>query len=391
MKYIVKFKQVNPECNITLDAYSDEVKYQDFSEYLDMVLPYTKIFENIFLKNFKSLSANLLSKLTHQYLHGANIILVNKKLKLEQPYKLSKPNKFYAYSWVPLDLTAPISRQLAEFKFVYKGKRTTYLNAIKTLNSTRFLPNEIWNALDVYSRERIDKCRQLNKGNYELAEEWFKQLTKDGLVYGFKVFSPNKKTYYEAMAEINFEKSFEVLPDGCRPLTEEELNFLKVNAPKYGIEIQAFTWRINTRKTDHGYTAEPERIYTMLSDGDYNRAYYDPRNNNNLPKNQRAGLTIKSYENQKLLREAYFELLWIMKNLGNAGLDTNYHRCPKCHKVYNEYEGCECGYCLPIEQVRAENLLYGISGTYEDYEDTKSAYDDLENEYDTDNCDDLVD
>ena len=385
MKNIVKFQIVNPEGSVTLDNYNPDFKYLELDELLNQYLPYTKLFVSITVKNFLSISKELMSRLTNQYLHGAEITFETPSRGFKQTYKLhpSFCRPFYAYFWKPLDLSAPIPKSLAEFEFEYKGKRTTYLNAIKTLTSTRYLPDEIWNALDEYSKQRINTCKEYNQGIYGCAEEWYNQLMHDCIDHNMKMYSPNQKTYLEVMAEINFEQECKEmqLQKGLRPLTEDELLFLYKYAPAYGIEIPTFRWKINSRKTEHGYTQEPERVLNGMSTADWNKVIYDARNakkGNILPLFVRQGLNVRECQNDKLIREAYFQLKWIMKHMKDDALMPGYKRCPKCHKLYRESEGCECGYCKPIEFIQAENLFYGNSSAYEDYDSTGEAYDSLD-------------
>lgn len=380
MKNIVKFTSIKPQGRVTIDAFNPDLQY-GLEELLDQYIPYSRIFEYITIKNFTTIPEQLLNRLTNQYLHGAQIEFTTPSRKFSKVYVVRNARPFFSYKWEPLDLSKPIPKSLAQFEFKFNGKMTTYLNAIKTLTSTRYLPNDIWVALDEYSKQQIDKCREYNKGEYSFAEDWFKELMKDCMQSNVKVFSPNKKTYYEAIAELDFERdcASAQLADGLRPLTEDELLFLKRYASAYGVEVPTFQWKINSRKTDHGYTQEPERIVGGMSNTDWSRVIWDGRNahkGNMLPKFVRQGLTVREYDNAKLLRDAYFQLQWIIKHLKDNGLMPGYKRCPKCHEIYKESDGCECGYCKPIKFVDADNLFYGVSSTYEDYESTASAYED---------------
>lgn len=380
MKNIVKFEIVKPQGNVYIDGNNPIFSELSFKEVLNQLLPYTRIFENIYVRNFTAYGAELLSRLTNQYLHGCNIVFETPSRKFEHSFKLNNAPAFYSYKWVPLDLSKPVPRSLADFKFKYRGEETTYLQAIKSLHNTTYLPNEIWVALDTYSQNRINQCRRHNQGDYEMAELWYKDLMKLANAHGIKCFSPNKKTYYEVTAELIFEKDCKVFQQAVTPLTDQELAFLQANARAYGISIPKFQWRINTRKTDHGYTQEPEVCYLGMSASDISRATYDPRNNNNLPKFARHGLQIKELDNTYLLRQAYDNLMWIINNCGDDMLMDGYKRCPKCGELHLESQGCGCGYCKPIEYISADNLLYGISSTYEDYSSTGCAYSDINEE-----------
>ena len=378
MKLIITIKPVEPINRLTIDFNDPAFWTSDnpyaLDDFLKAYLGYTTLYKEVVVKNFKSaIQKNILQALTNQYLHGT-VITFESKGGFKKTYTCPHPRKFYQYAWTPLDLTAPIPKSLANFRFEYQGKETTYLDAIKSLPSTRYLPNEIWNALDVYSRQRIDRCREYNKGIYEYAEEWYKQLTKDALPHKIQVWSPNKKTYLEAMAELDFERTSKnfILKEGLRPLTENELSFLQEYGPAYGIEIPTLITRINSHKTDHGYTQEPEYIFGGVPESELNKTIYDPRNaekGNALPGFVRRTLRPQVHENDKLARDAYFQLIWIMKHakdLPNEGLMPGWARCPKCHKIYRESEGCECGAQMPITFVSANNKFYSDAESFED-------------------------
>jgi hypothetical protein len=384
MKYIVKFNKTENKGKTVIDSFNPELEMLEPQEFYDLHLPYTHIFEQIVIKNFFSLSKELINRLTNQYLHGAEIIFETPKRNFYKIYKLRSPKSFYSYQWTPLDLSQPIPKSLANFEFNYNGETITYLQAVQNryIKSANYMPNEIWNALDNYSRQQIDRCREFNRGDYSCAEQWYKDLMHDCIAHNMQMYSPNQKTYYEVTAEINFEKCKEHLPAGCRPLTDDELVFLHKYAPAYGVEIKQFQWRINTRKTDHGYTEEPERVYNGASNEDWLRIIYDGRNKNNLPKNIRNNLRVNSMDNDKLIREAYTQLIWLMKHMKDEALMPGYKRCPVCHEIYRESQGCECGACQPIDFIPADNLLYGISCTYEDYDSTRETYAELINEED---------
>lgn len=404
MKKIIRISALKNEGNVTLDGNKLVLNDDMATEVLNILLPYTRLFKTIFVKNFTQFPEELLTRLTNQYLHGAEIVLeipahkqqTKKCIKgfvepikawynapaFAKIYKLNKPRKFYSYKWVDLDLTAPVPRSLAEFTFERNGKPITYLQAISELTSTKYLPNDLWNALDIYSRAQIDKCREFNKGNYTFAEEWYKELMKDSINHGFTFYSPCKKTYFEAMAEIDFEKVNEILPDGLRPLNNEEIAFLYKYAPAYGVDIPQFQFRYNTHETPHGYTEEIERVFENgLGESEINRMRYDPKNEFCLPSFARKNLAIRSYENDKLLRDAYTQLKWLMKHMKDEALFVRYHRCPKCHKIFHEEDGCECGYCPPRQEISADKLFYGHSSAYEDMEATKDSYIELINEH----------
>lgn len=388
MKYIVRFSRIEEsqiQGNVTLDNYNPDFRLLELNEILDQYLPYTRIFKHITIKNFLTIPMDLLNRLTSQYLHGAEIEFITPSRNFDKTYKINPTDcrPFYVYQYVPLDLTKPIPKSLATFTFEYQGKLTTYRDALKTLTSTRFLPTEIWQAIDKYSEQQIAKCREYNQGVYSCAEEWYKQLMHDCMKHGMRAYSPNKKTYFEVIAEINFERDCldARLQKGLRPLNDSELAFLRKYASAYGVEIPTFKWKVNSRKTDHGYTQEPERVMNGMSTYDWSKVIYDSRNAKKgtiLPSFVRQGLNVRETESDKLLREAYFQLKWLMKHMKDDALMPGWKRCPVCHKLYRESEGCECGACKPIEFVQADNMFYSNSASYEDYDSTGDYYNELQ-------------
>lgn len=411
MKYIINIQPIQNQGNVTIDGNNPIFLHNTMEQVLDQWLPYTRLFENIFVKNFTDIPEVLINRLTNQYLHGAKITIevpkhrqkkmVCVKNKVEpvakyinaepftKTYQVCLPRKFYSYKWQPLDfkhLPKSLANYVIEQSYTDNTGRkvttkSTCLEEFKKLKSTNYLPNYLWTALDKYSQERIAKCQEYNKGNYALAEEWFKELMKDSINHNFYFKSPCQKTYYEAVAEIDFDKSRVYLENGEQPLTPQELNFLHQYAHCYGVDIPQFQFRYNTHETAHGYTEEIERVYAKgLGESEENQIRYDPRNPNLLPSFARKNLAIKSYDNDKLLRDAYTHLKYIIDNFGDSGFDIRYHRCPKCNDIFHEEQGCFCGHCPPIKEIPADKLFYGHSSAYEDMDATRDTYLDLINE-----------
>ena len=398
MKNIIVLKSVENQGNVTIDGNNPIFLHMSMTEVLDKFIPYTRLFEQIIVKNFYSLDVELINRLTNQYLHGAKIRIeipkhyakkkicvrnrvepVEKYIVAEpftKTYQVQLPRKFYSYKWVPLDFKH-LPKSLANYTYSMGNRKTTVLDELNKLTSM-YLPTHLWEAIDKYSQERIDKAKLYNQGNYTLAEEWYKELMKDSINHKFFFKSPCQKTYFEAIAEIEFDKTRVQLENGEQPLTNQELNFLHTYAHCYGVDIPQFQFRYNTRNTDHGYTEEIERVYEKgLGETELNRLLYDPKNPNQLPSFARKNLAIKSYDNDKLLRDAYNHLKWLIDNLGDSAFDIRYHRCPVCNDIYHEEKGCFCGHCPPIKEIPADKLFYGHSSAYEDMDATKDAYTDL--------------
>ena len=366
-KKIISIKKCEYIKELTLDYKASYHMQIPFEVYAKECIDNSIAYKTIVVKNCDTVGSTLTSLLTPHYLAGTTIEIDG--VRFINPC----PKTRYQYNWVDFNRFA-IPKSLANRKV----GQTTFLEEISKVRGN-FIPNNLWTAIDDYSKERIAKCKEHNTFDFSRAENWYKELMGCG---AFKFYSPNTKTRYEFEAEQEFANSLEQLPDGLRPLDESEKAFLRTYAPAYGIELQTFDWRINTRKTKHGYTQEPERIYKALSQADAERAYVDPRNKDKgvyIPKFCRDGLKIKSNENEKLLRDAYLSLMWMLRQKDDSLLMPGYRRCPICHKIYRETDGCD-GHIAPIEFINADNLLYGISSTYEDYDSTKSAYGEYEPE-----------
>ena len=395
MKNIIVLSAVENQGNVTIDGNNPIFGDMSMTEVLDKYIPHTRMFENIYIKNFYYFDQEFISRLTNQYLHGAKITIevprhkqkkmvcvkgfvepVAKYIVAEpftKTYQVCVPRKFYSYKWVPLDFKR-LPKSLANYTYTMGNRKTTVLDEINKLKSM-YIPTHLWQAIDKYSQERIDKCKLYNQGNYTLAEEWFKELMRDSLENNFTMYSPCQKTYFETIAEIEFDKSKVYLEDGEQPLTNQELNFLQTYAKCYGVDIPQFQFRYNTRNTDHGYTEEIERVYEKgCGETELNRMLYDPKNPNQLPSFARKNLAIKSYDNDKLLRDAYNHLKWLIDNMGDSAFDIRYHRCPVCNDIYHEEQGCFCGHCPPIKEIPADKLFYGHSSAYEDMDATRDSY-----------------
>ena len=393
MKNIIVLKPIENQGNVTIDGNNPIFLHMSMTEVLNQFVPYTRLFENIIVKNFYSFDAELINRLTNQYLHGAKITIevpkhrqkkmvcvkgfvepVAKYIVAEpftKTYQVQLPRKFYSYKWVPLDFKH-LPKSLANYTYSMGNRKTTVLDELNKLTNL-YLPTHLWEAIDKYSQERIEKCKLYNQGNYTLAEEWYKELMKDSINHNFFFNSPCKKTYYEAIAEIEFDKSKVCLENGEQPLTPQELNFLQTYAHCYGVDIPQFQFRYNTRNTDHGYTEEIERVYEKgLGESELNRLLYN--RDNTLPSFARKNLSIKSYDSDKLLHDAYNHLKYIIDNFGDNGFDIRYHRCPKCNDIFHEEKGCFCGHCPPLKEIPADKLFYGISSSYEDNDAVKDIY-----------------
>ena len=371
MKKIATVQKLHKEGVKIIDYYA----FKDCDGNIKAFLPYNKLYDKIILRGFPKLTKGLLNALVNQYLHGATIVVHTKYKQLYKEYTLKAhfAKDMYSYNFTDFDFKKPIPKRLA-YQEIKDDKYDTFIDLYKTLTSCKYLPKPLWDAIDIYSKELIRDCRKYNQGIYWCAEEWLKQLYKDCRTHEVYVESPNLKTAPEAEAEMEFElKSKQMqLSAKEKPLRQDQIDFLYKYAKVYGVDIPQFSYRINSRKTKHGYTQEPEVVYNTMTDTDWNRVAFDERNKDNLPGFVRKGLVIQSYENQKLLKEAYKTLSYLIKTLGDEAFMPGWHRCPHCNAIYHEQEGCDCGAIPPIEILQANNLFYSSTSEWEDYAATKN-------------------
>ena len=370
-KKIIKISKMNYDKELVLDASVCKILDMPFDIYVKECINNAIAYKQISITNCKTLSASIVSAITPAYLTGT-IILINGK-KFVNP----NPKVRYCYQWIDFNRNA-IPKSLAEFKV----GQSTFLSELQKVKGN-YLPNNLWLAIDDYSQERIKKCIEYNKFDFECAEHWYKELMNMNSKL-FRVYSPNAKTWYEWSAEKWFEQSLQdvQLQPGLRALDADELAFLKKYASAYGIEIPELQWRYNYHKTAHGYTREPELITGGASISDLSKCYVDPRNKgkqNILPRSVREDYMIKTCDNDKLIRDAYFQLMYLMRLKDDSFLMPGYKRCPICHQIYRESEGCE-GHIEPITFINASNLFYGIGSEFHDIDAEQEYLDQQEDE-----------
>lgn len=359
------FTKIERVGEIYLDRYAPAFQENDVEEVIKQLLPYNRLYEQVFVKNWNSVPAILLERLTLQYLHGAEIIFELPKANYLKTFRYEQgKGEIYAYDFKPLDWTK-LPSAVAYHKLTVDGKQTTILEILSN-RRTGYIPNPVWVAVDKVAQRRIEQCQAFNRGNYAAAERWYKRLMYDYMLMGRKVFSPNKKTWYEVTAEVDFARNvrnLQIPVEEC--ITEDQLLWLQHYAPAYGIEIPKFTYRINSRKTDHGWTEEPEMCVTPMTDAEVQTCIYDYRNDN-LPANVRKGLWKRSMDCPKFIKEAYDSLKYLMQ-FGEEFLMPEWHICPICGDVYHEERGCDnCGKDKDVEFLSADNQFYSNALAYED-------------------------
>ena len=384
MKKIINVYEVKNEGKLIIDQQQFHDEFE-LDYYIEQILYTAHVYEAITLKNFYAIPKALVKSLTPQYTRGCEIIIDTEAKNIRKSFKNKFPQKAYAYRWIDIDYSA-LPKSLAEHVFEYNGKPTKMLDALQSLKTLAYLPGEIWDAMDNWSQLQVQKVKSKNKIiNYMPAEEWYKNMFKECVKHKMWLHSPNKKTMYEGFAEIDFEKQLQSLAmSKDEEITQKEYAFLQKYAPAYGVDIPKFTYKVNSRKTEHGYTTEPVRCCTPMTDSDIAQCIFDYRATQNLPGFVRKGLWQRSTDCPKLIKEAYERLTYYMQ-LGDDFLMPGWHRCPTCGEIYYEENGCEnCGSIEPIQMLSAENLFYSNAMAFEDMESTTQHYRELMNALDTD-------
>lgn len=236
MKFINITKQeLNPvTITITSNAYYDP----DYSEVLETVniahlreqIKHPPLEIRITTKRY--LTEVLLRTITPCYLRGSRIIINGKACKQVTC------NPQYFFKWVE-SIPSKLPQNLKD--------------AYRSFN----LKGELYNELITWNQARVEKAKSASQFKWEIAEQWYKNLYKYFNTHKIVVQSPNKKTFYEAQAELDFEQWCPI----AHALTIEESEFLiraesKNYIRAFGLQDTTFQVGSHHRTTPHGTTYE---------------------------------------------------------------------------------------------------------------------------------------
>lgn len=281
----------------------------------------------------KYLTAGLLTAITPCYLRGSKIVING----VEFPVCNKNPQYFFVWQdKVPSSLPNYLKEAYANFK----------------------LRGDLYKELVQWNQERIELAKRYSKFKWALAEDFYKEVFKT--FYGkLKVLSPNKKTFFEATAEIELDNW--IKPSA--PLTKEEQEYLDLHTAKQYVKALGLpdtTFQISSkhRITEHGITDEP--ILTCKQDIANNLVASFFKNKHkggekSTQWNSTASTYIVSHTKE---RENIAMLKWYL-SLPREQLEEfflpGWHFCPVCGKLFHETEGCldnNNGYHIdPIEFV----------------------------------------
>lgn len=248
--------------------------------------------------------------------------------------------------------------------------------------------------------------------NLEVRNQAYKDIQNCAIQLGITAYSPCNRTFWEVKAERNF---FGMLPTDDN-ITDEQIEFVKLNAHKFGLEIPEVRFYIASREakrydndgniiSNHGRTEEIQRVLhskenTNQRPGQPERDWSSAFHPNNLPEDfmvSSMGTTRAQF------KEVFDQLMWFLKlpiDQQDEFLAEGYVRCPHCGQITRvipdetDIDYTHCEYCegiledfdvLDTNPSSNDMLFYGtdISDSYSDLEDVRDYIDDN----DDDDCD----
>lgn len=344
MKFVLIKKQgLNPNIvKITTKAFFD----RDYEEILETVdidalkdaikVPVQEI--DIEVKG-KYLTEVLIKAITPAYLRGTQIVVNGIK------FPICKSNPQYFYIWQD-KVPASLPEHLKEAFYSYK------------------LRGDLYQELVAWNQSRIALATEKSKFKWSFAEDFYKELFKQLKPFGIRVCSPNKKTFYEAMAELDVEAYLK--PQN--PLTQEEQDFLfqaDVNNYIRAFGLQDTSFRIGThhRTTKHGTTEEPciissYDIEMAVTAQSFNRkdnreieGYVDDEGFEVKSWNSASSSIVVSHQRERENIETLKWFLSLDKETQKEFLLPGWRFCPVCGKLYHELDGCYDGDICHVKEI----------------------------------------
>lgn len=330
MKFItIQKQQLEPKTiNVKSTAYFD----RDFNEVLETVnIENLKEIlrippQNINITVGKYITEILLRTITPCYLRGSKIKINNIE------FKPCKNNPQYFYSWID-KIPSSLPQHL---KDAYKSFK---------------LRDNLYQELVEWNQQRIQLAEKHSRFKWNFVEDFYKDIFKT--FQNIRVQSPNKKTFFEATAELNFD-------NWCpktQALSEAEQRNIDIieqqhYARAFGLQITELQYSFRHRTTKHGTTEE----ITLVSDADINSATTSNSYSKHINQQQEGyvddeGFKVFSWLTTTKLRatshtkerENIKTIKWIL-NLPKSEQETfllpGWHFCPVCNKLYYENEGC---------------------------------------------------
>lgn len=344
MKFVLIKKQgLNPNTiKITTKAFFDR-DYEEIVETVDIdalkdtiKIPVQEL--DIDVKG-KYLTEALIKAITPAYLRGTQIVING----IEFP--ICKANPQYFYIWqdkVPTSLPEHLKKAFYSYN----------------------LRGDLYQELVEWNQSRVTLATEKSKFKWGLAEEFYKELFKQLKPFGIKVCSPNKKTFYEATAELDIEAYLK--PQA--PLTKDEQDFLYMaEANQYikafGLQDTSFRIGIHHRTTKHGTTEEPclvseYDIEMAVSAQSFNRkdkreieGFVDDEGFEVKSWNSTASSVVVSHQRERENIETLKWFLSLDKKTQEEFLLPGWKFCPVCGKLYHELDGCYSGNTCHVKEI----------------------------------------
>lgn len=247
--------------------------------------------------------------------------------------------------------------------------------------------------------------------NLEVRNQAYKDIQDCAMQQGIIAYSPCNRTFWEVRAERNFFGSLPTNED----ITDEQIEFVKLNARKFGLEIPTLKFYIASRDakrydrdgnliSDHGRTEEIYRVIHSRENSnqrpgqpprDWKTAFHP----NNMPEDfmvQDAGTSRAMY------KQVYDQLVWFLAlpvKEQDYFIASGYTRCPHCGQIVRatlDEDGinAHCELCESlledldgIEYSKGSNdqLFYAtdISDSFSDLADVKGYIEDSDEEVET--------
>lgn len=282
--------------------------------------------ETINITTGRYLTEILLQTITPSYLRGSQITING------VAFTPCKVNPQYFYSWtdkIPSSLPQHLKDAYRNFS----------------------LRDNLYSELVTWNQSRIKLAEEHSKFKWSFAEEFYKDIFK--ALRNIQVQSPNKKTFFEANAELDFANWC----PKATPLTEaEQRNIDIIDSLNYsrafGLQSTEIEYSYKHRTTQHGTTEE----ITIISDSDIDNAKQSSAYMKHIGVEREGytddtGFTVYTWLSTSKStttshvkeRENIQAIKWILalpKETQEELLLPGWHFCPICNKLYHESKGC---------------------------------------------------
>lgn len=315
-------------------------------------------------------------RITNNLLKGINVDIKGRKIK-----QSLSPFPVFEYQKVPIKSDTQIPKELKG----YKGSEL--IEKIQEFNRS------VVSQIDQYIKRR-GKYTQ----NYDVRNEFFKDIMDTAMDLCIKVYSPCAKTEYEVRALRGLRDTMR--EDGDTEITDEQIAYVECNARKFGLEIPVTKYYYASREVfqetydewgwktykSHGYTNETEVVLSTRDN--FFESHFGVSVKKDMKKAFRPDLIPEQWQVHDLgtskgqYKQVYNQLKYIESlepETRDFFIADGYCRCPHCgeitKKLNNHNVDIRCEFCDGILEelicVSNDHLLYGtdIDNAYSSLED----------------------